>query len=356
MDRNKQQRQTTKMELSQTLPLEWTRVQRRTGSSGSGNSTLKKRPKASTDVATDNDREGSVHPQRTSTTQKAECTEAKCMCRRVNDDELFVSSERATSINSDQYTYYSGSVIFCLPDDDCDWFQGYYFPFHDSNHDDIDPVIPPIGTRPYYGLLCHVKKDIDECLQCTAGGYREISRMELTLMNRTTPSTSQQRYKQQYNITTVPPQQMNISNIYWLGGDMMNLSMTNNMRPTTETSGSSSTEQSKHTNIAPTIKNIAMSKATSCVVVSMLRMKATTIYTGTKAIRYVQQYFNSLIRHLLLVQQHANDVNEENPYQKENENKSNNINSVQSSDESIIQRLMPNVAIVVGNMDIWMSK
>jgi hypothetical protein len=330
----------------QPLPLEWTRVQRRPRST----SALKKH---SDDV---NDGETAVPRIRSS---RENCTEVACTCRQnVDDSALFDLSEQDT--NNSQCTYYSGSVVFCLPDADCDWFQGYFFPFND-NDDTIDPMRQSsrfqhkykttTEQKPYYGLLCHVKRDIDECLQCAAGGYREISIMEMTLMNYNGPQQQQQQQQEQdssLNNSDTPqekplPRRMNITNIYWLGGDMMNLSMTNSTATT-------SAELSKSTNPTATSSNTTIINA-----VSMLRMKATTLYTGTNAMQHILQYFSSLIRRLLQEENEMfhhgedDDINNDIPHQKENHH-----NNLQSLDESMIQQLMPNVAIVVGIMDMWM--
>lgn len=133
-----------------SLPLDWTRITRKRGACcvGSAASTCRHRSNG-TDIADgvdDNDRRSGAH------------------------------------------SYYKGQVIVCLHESNPDWFQAYFF----------------TDSGETWGLL-GVQKDIDECLQCTEGGYRVID-LKLT--------TSPQR---QHNKTTT------FRNIEWTGGDMMDL-------------------------------------------------------------------------------------------------------------------------------------
>ena len=53
-----------------------------------------------------------------------------------------------------------GKGIFCLHSLDCKWFQGHFLPSHNS--------------KIAMGLLAVDRPDLDECLQCADGGYREV--------------------------------------------------------------------------------------------------------------------------------------------------------------------------------------
>jgi hypothetical protein len=78
-----------------------------------------------------------------------------------------------------------GQAIFCLAEIDAKWFQGYF---------------SMRGRKPL-GLLAE-QTDIDECLQCNDGGYRELS---IQLFRR----------DHQPKVT--------FANVEWTGGDMIKL-------------------------------------------------------------------------------------------------------------------------------------
>jgi hypothetical protein len=80
-----------------------------------------------------------------------------------------------------------GKVVFLLPDTNPSWCQGYLF--------------FPSQSKPW-GLLA-VQTDLDECLQCADGGYRQI---------RLKVST----YNAQKDI-------LDFQTVEWFGGDMMRL-------------------------------------------------------------------------------------------------------------------------------------
>lgn len=83
-----------------------------------------------------------------------------------------------------------GTAIFCLQDIECKWFQGYFVPTstrHGSNH---------------MGLLAVQSEDVDDCLNCVDGGYKEF---KMTVY----------KYKEAENIE--------IDGITCTGGEMMRM-------------------------------------------------------------------------------------------------------------------------------------
>jgi hypothetical protein len=78
-----------------------------------------------------------------------------------------MSAATATSRPCKENTSIEGSVslegkaLFCLHSLDCTWFQGQ---FVISGGSSIKPL----------GLLANQRDDLDECLQCSDGGYREL--------------------------------------------------------------------------------------------------------------------------------------------------------------------------------------
>ena len=87
-------------------------------------------------------------------------------------------------------------------------------------------------------------------------------------------------------------------------------------------------------------------------------MQTTTLYTGLERVSpYVQRYFKG---HLLVMAQHYNDQLQQQretdepivPRISHSEIITGNGNCQQ---QNVIKKLMPDVAIVVGTMDMWVS-
>ena len=88
-----------------------------------------------------------------------------------------------------------GQAIFCLHDLDPHWFQGYFV---------------PRGSKKPTPMLA-VQKEVDDCMACSAGGYRRLS---LTIYNRRVSATNT-------NANDTKP--LKIEDVDWTGGDMMTL-------------------------------------------------------------------------------------------------------------------------------------
>jgi hypothetical protein len=105
-------------------------------------------------------------------------------CRRRIGNKRLLEDHRQSFVE--------GNAIFCIPDLDSTWFQGYFTRFGNN--------AKPIG------LLVIQNDDTDECLRCSDGGYKELT---LRLCHRS--STRLQNSKD--DIT--------LENIICTGGDMM---------------------------------------------------------------------------------------------------------------------------------------
>jgi hypothetical protein len=146
-----------------TLPLGWTRVQR-------------KRPRVDGDQSINNDNSNGV-------SINAHCDDPACQrlaAQWAEDARLF---------NTARHEKYTGKAIFLLLENNPQWMQGYFF---------------PDGTRRSWGLLAE-QQAVDDCLQCSEGGYRVLS-------------IKVYRYKASESESTI-----SMNNIEWTGGDMMRL-------------------------------------------------------------------------------------------------------------------------------------
>jgi len=91
-----------------------------------------------------------------------------------------------------------GQVIFCVPDYDPNWVQGYLIPQH--------------STKPW-GLLAVQTNDFEDCCgDKVSGGYRQLS---LTVYHN--------KQKQNNSSNTNQKQPYKIDGVDWTGGDMMSL-------------------------------------------------------------------------------------------------------------------------------------
>jgi hypothetical protein len=134
-----------------------------------------------------------------------------CRCTRRHlplSSCITTSNTRETSfnvINTSDFTQgkpssiLRGQAIFCLHDLDPYWVQGYF--------------VPDGSTKPW-GLLA-IQEQIDDCLACSDGGYRRVS---LTVY-----APTQQRYLAESTVGVSRPKLRTLSNIDWVGGDMMTL-------------------------------------------------------------------------------------------------------------------------------------
>jgi hypothetical protein len=230
-----------------------------------------------------------------------------------------------------------GIVIFCLMDHDPTWFQGYFFPqvapelmtsksnntsrkeesvvptkirdrIRNTNNTDTDPILHIMSTilkamennnnksqlssnssenypdhtwniKPF-GLLC-IQEEIDECLQCQDGGYRQISMTINTFPNERTKNTAGIEQQTKKSSCT-------LKNNVWTGGDMMRLLLL-----------PSSSSSSKH--VRDEIKgdrNTAEKQLTRTAIASeprkgndsvILSVDTCKVYTGEKAVHWIEK-------------------------------------------------------------------
>ena len=177
-----------------------------------------------------------------------------------------------------------GTAIFCLPDLNPSWMQGYLFPTSGSSSKSKKP----------YRLLAVQDHDLDECLQCADGGYRQVS---LTVIgsNKTNNTNNTKRRH-------VIPQ------IDWTGGDMM--------RWTTPD--------------------------------GRVHFEPHQLATDAKAIPYMRKYFQALVDQVSKVSSCTDDDDDDN----DEPSKTSSSSSCKDNDTVDILELLPQVAIVTGTMTV----
>ena len=209
------------------LPLGWTQIQRR------------RRESTSTTLS---------QPQEMECISSMCCDDLNCRRRSVefrNNPAVTPSDSNNNdnhSDNNNKTRVIAGTAVICLTDPDGDWFQGYLFV------SDRDPI-----PSMYFGLL-GIVQEIDECLQCAEGGYRELI-LQVTEMGpgRSKPHRSGKKWEFQ--------------RIAWTGGDMMRLE--------------SLPVEPKNQPMMPTVS-----------------MESDRVDTGMPATQLIQELFGSLLRRL----------------------------------------------------------
>jgi hypothetical protein len=237
------------------LPLEWTRIQRSRPNNNS------KRRRTATANST-NDDATLLLPHDDSSCRDANCGQnysvgtaaaaaaaAGIYTMSTEIDET-TAQPPPTITNRQRQQFWRGKVYFCLPDPDCDWFQGYFFPQSNSLLLSDDST-KSANDSLYFGLLGRVL-EMDDCLQCDAGGYRHVS-LQFTPFPKAAAAPASQRISS-----------FTISPITWTGSDMMVLR-------TVDTTDASS---------------------------NRLCMEATTVSSGGEAHRLMRRLFGSLIARL----------------------------------------------------------
>ena len=86
----------------------------------------------------------------------------------TTDPSSSAATARESESQGDGIMTLKGKALFCLHSLDCTWFQGQ---FVNSNSSSIKSL----------GLLAKQREDVDDCLQCSDGGYREI---DLTILSK----------------------------------------------------------------------------------------------------------------------------------------------------------------------------
>ena len=178
-----------------------------------------------------------------------DCCEDPACRRRPLTVESFDGLESGNS--SEERSISEGKAMFCLPELDSAWFQGYFTARDGGNTTNAKP----------WGLLAMQNTDMDDCLQCADGGYRELS---LRLCRG-------QRRRDSGTPDVAPKPDLILSNITWTGGDM---AQWRGMHVTFDTE---------------------------------------RILTGSKAVPLVERYFGGLVKRLRKSVEENSDSDDEDP-------------------------------------------
>ena len=95
----------------------------------------------------------------------------------------------------------SGKGLFCLHTLDCKWFQGHFIPAR-------------MNASSSFGLLAVERDDIDECLQCRDGGYKEI---DLTFLS------ASKKWKKESSDSNKKRKKLKVDRLTCTGGDMLRI-------------------------------------------------------------------------------------------------------------------------------------
>lgn len=154
-----------KCSLAPPIPLGWTKINRR--------------PK----------RKGGMIDGKTPTETETDffffcCEDPSCQRQEHQQRNNGENIQIGTKLEKDEHTMSSlkGKALFCLHSLDCTWFQGQFIP--SSVASTSTNTISTKTSASSFGLLAVQRSDLDECLQCKDGGYREIDLTILSTSNR----------------------------------------------------------------------------------------------------------------------------------------------------------------------------
>jgi hypothetical protein len=177
-----------------------------------------------------------------------------------------------------------GQAVFCLHSLDATWFQGQFLPSSST----IQKTKRPMG------ILAVNREDMDDCLKCADGGYRE---MDVTIYNNRSQKQKKKILIQQVSCT---------------GGDMLSLSSnSHDGRPK---------QQTNHCRVS---------------------FDADSVKTGVRAVPFVKLYFPTLLQTAA------------NPSSSRDESSDCSSNT---TDDSSVLELLPDVAIVIGTMSLTVPR
>lgn len=171
-------------------------------------------------------------------------TNCRCSRRHVRSNNgaasaiLLPASASAPSSFQQQTTVLEGQAIFCLHDLDPQWVQGYFVPQRSSSNNSNDTISRNNNynhkkQQQPWGLLA-VQEEIDDCLACADGGYRQVSLTVYPPTATTTTTTSTDSSIAATDATATADAASSsqrqrskpiriAKNIDWTGGDMMTL-------------------------------------------------------------------------------------------------------------------------------------
>ena len=212
------------------------------------------------------------------------------------------NSKNANDTNDERQQTIRGKAIFCLHDLDCTWFQGHFLPLNDRI------------SSSSLGLLAVNRMDVDECLQCQDGGYREIDLMIVSSRTnkknrRTTVAASSNSSNSNGTGTGTIVQRRNggeeqkklqVERVVCTGGDM-----------------------------------ICMKSEDTAV-----SFDAERVITGVKVVPLVERYFKSLLKSARKVGAGAQNDDDEEEEKKDDMR------------ETSVLELLPHCAVVIGTMEL----
>jgi len=199
---------------------------------------------------------------------------------------------REKSKSCSQMVTLRGKAVFCLHALDCKWFQGHFIPCHDAT-----TTVRKVGNS--IALLAVQRTDVNECSHCQDGSYREL---DMNLLQSSSPPYLGSTFTASNGENAGERKKMRIDRLVCTGGDML------------------------------CIKTPLVSEATKTSQTTIQReevkFEADKIITGVKVEPLVRRYFSNLVTRM------------------------SPSNSKNSANEVKILDVLPDCAVVVGNMSL----
>lgn len=156
------------------------------------------------------------------TTNVPTSTTTKQACPKSNADADNTSEAIGGNTPSKaMYVELEGKALFCLHSLDCSWFQGQFINARSSSSTKQSARGSFMKSL---GLLARQRDDLDECLKCSDGGYREIDLTLLASARKKGPEPNRNNNKNNNNtLQEAQRKSMCVEKLSCTGGDMLQI-------------------------------------------------------------------------------------------------------------------------------------
>lgn len=189
--------------ISSSLPLDWTQISRRKRKSVTSSQDEEITFFCCDDPTCERD-SGSHNNNSSATSYDTKTDRSTSQLETSETENGNKNTKNETAEKTSSMATLSGKAIFCLHSLDCKWFQGHF--------------VPSRMNSSSFGLLAVERDDIDDCLQCKDGGYREI---DLTIL-----SASKKWEKKTHDETihaSKDRKKLKVDKLRCTGGDMLRI-------------------------------------------------------------------------------------------------------------------------------------
>ena len=278
-------------------PLDWTRINRR--------------PKRKRVTADGKDPSGAETEWTFFCCEDPSCQQQQPHPPPQRKDENVQIETKSEQDDEHGMSFLKGKGLFCLHSLDCTWFQGQFIPNNASTGTSVSQSnsITMKTNVSSFGLLAVQRSDLDECLQCKDGGYREI---DLTILSSSSKLHGTRNFGGTKTQRGGRRRKLKIEKLQCTGGDMLRITTP----PTLNSSSRTTNDVYSEKGIMNNNENLDQTQ-------TQVTFDAERIITGKKVESLVKRYFPNILS-----------------------------SSSSSTKQDCFSELLPDCAIVIGDMHL----